>query len=378
MTIERENKIKKNGPNYEIWKAPILNWSDFQFLSSEQKLKYLIGFGIMAGSTHNTQPEAFSISPENGSISLLLDKTRVLPASDVKGRQACISLGWSVANINLAASYYGISTYVELNKIDPENVKPLKTQDEDARYVSIAKIKLQSNINSSGSLRSVFALGSRRINRKSYDATRNIPNSIIEKIQNTGGDGTTLHLIMRGDPRITLLAELQGQADGYVANNEKFANELADWLLPNDTDSFYGMPGDTFNLDGKTTLEIRTGLSDLSKRNASDMGGFSRSSRKGIESAAFVGMLTCKEDAPVSWINAGVKLGEIANILEQDGISIAIHAGLAEVGFVRSGLSAMSLTREKPVILFRAGYPKETEELPPHSPRADIESFLIK
>jgi len=376
MTIERDSTIDiKEGPNYDIWRLPLASNEQFQTYSLDQKLNYLLNFGVMAGSTHNTQPEAFSLNPEGGSISVFLDKSRVLPASDVKGRQACISTGWAITNINIASRYFHLEPNVTVSDINPEDVKP--NQEINKRYIEIAKIKLSGSPSVAVDIKSLQALQTRRVNRKTYDTTRAIPPPILEHIKNIAESGTTLHLIMKGDLRIIMLAELQAQADGFVANNEKFANELAGWLLPNDTDSYYGMPGDTFNLDNQTTREIRDGLADISKRNSAVIGGFSRSSKKGIESAAFVGMLTCRDDIPTSWVKAGITLGRIANVLEQEGVSIAIHAGLAEVGWISTSFAKMSRTSEKPVILFRAGYSQKEAKLPPHTPRANIESFLV-
>jgi hypothetical protein len=110
--------------------------------------------------------------------------------------------------------------------------------------------------------------------------------------------------------------------------------------------------------------------------NPMDQGAFASGSKRGIESAALVGMITSPKDTPSNWISAGIALGRIANTLEQEGVSIAIHAGLAEFVGTRHFVNRLlGHTKESAFILFRAGYPKDA--LPPHSPRAPIDLFIV-
>ena len=93
------------GNNYRAW--------DIEPLKSETAAKKdlylnLVGWAILAASTHNVQPWRFIVRLPENIIDISLDKTGILPVSDKTGRQAYISIGCAAENLLLAAEYYGL------------------------------------------------------------------------------------------------------------------------------------------------------------------------------------------------------------------------------------------------------------------------------
>ncbi|MCA9369413.1 hypothetical protein KC721_03875, partial [Candidatus Woesebacteria bacterium] len=53
------------GLNYRAWQAAILEESTFLDLSQEGRWQYYLDFGVLAASTHNTQPWLVSLEDDD-------------------------------------------------------------------------------------------------------------------------------------------------------------------------------------------------------------------------------------------------------------------------------------------------------------------------
>src|SRR3989344_3094210 len=88
--------------NYAPWDITI---DDFWNLKTDsERFRFLIGFAILAPSTHNSQPWKFRI--QDSTITILPDLHRTLPVSDPHNRHLYISLGCALENLRIAADYY--------------------------------------------------------------------------------------------------------------------------------------------------------------------------------------------------------------------------------------------------------------------------------
>lgn len=83
----KANKFPKNG-----------RWNN--------KIKYLLNYAILAPSGHNTQPWRFDIKDNN--LDIVADLSKARPESDANNRELFISSGTAVANIMVAADYFGL------------------------------------------------------------------------------------------------------------------------------------------------------------------------------------------------------------------------------------------------------------------------------
>lgn len=371
----------KSGINYDAWRIRRYNPDQFIELDSEKKLKHLTACATLAPNTHNTQPWQMVINPEEFSVAMLLDRSRVLPASDVIGRQSTISVGCATANLLAAAEHLGLQPNLCINEaVGRSDVTPAK-QEKDERFTQLATINFDDIKPSTATDSDMYnAIFTRTMNRNLYDVTRAIPVDIQQVIRTIAEDqGVFLHLLLRGKSfmdarKMQGIAELQGRADGTVINSVKFARELGDWLLPNDTPSFVGMPGDTFGVDHKMAERIHKGLRGEALITDSEKASIAQGSKLGIESSPLVGVLTLESDTPQDWLKAGITLESIALYLESHGINMAILAGLAEVDITRILISkGLGNHGDNPAVLFRAGY---AIRLNPHSPRLLINEAI--
>lgn len=392
--IEPSTEVKK-GPNYEIWQSGPIEQAEFQSKKVKDQLLHLISCAHRAPSSHNTQPWAYRINENPSTIEIFLDrgeygikdektidKRRVLPASDTHGRQACISVGCALANLRYSALHFGFNPVISFAEIHSEFVKPLQDDKlQNARYVSLAHITFESLTEQHPFEDLYSAIFTRRMNRGKYESGKFIEEDLINLMLKTGEiNDISVKLLSRKKMTDRLimqaLAELQGTADTVVVNFPAFTQELGNWLLPNDTPSFLGMPGDTFGLQQEQSLHFHKGLIGEVDLKADDKAGLSRGGKEGIESASLIGMLLVPQDAPNYWIKAGMALGGITLIAEKNGLSLSMHAGLAEVSIVGRALSASVRSNQKLVSLFRIGYSKD-KVAKPHSPRLPVEQVVL-
>ena len=200
MTTERKETQNyaesgiKPGENYAGWKTEKLTKEQFEALSEEERLNYLITCAHLAPSTHNTQPWAFKTYPDSNSIEVFLDrgeykiengqtvdKRRVLPASDVVGRQSCISLGCAIANLLVAASHFDLKPNFTFEEINPEQVKPIKSpEDKSERYIKVGKFSLVKKTETTEEIDTFDAIFTRRMNRGKYNPAKTISQEIID------------------------------------------------------------------------------------------------------------------------------------------------------------------------------------------------------
>jgi hypothetical protein len=279
-----------------------------------------------------------------------------------------------------AAKHFNLGCSVDLAEINIDEIKPQQDPDDTQKqhYHKMATLRISGEHGRSGDKGLYEAIFTRTVNRGKYDSKKDVPPEILQQIQEIAKQsGVNIHLFRKRDirhfPFRTTFAEAQLRADSTVITNEKFKRELSQWLTVNNTSSNFGMPGDTFGLGDEQVTDILSALSK-GRLNADDERGFANSGKDGIESSPFVALIAVRQDSPDHFIRAGIALEESALLLEKNGISIACHAGLAEVPIGRFLLKTTGIIKGTPAILFRGGYALDPK---PHSPRLSAQEAII-
>lgn len=367
--------------NYSAWDNKIYNQNEFNQLNKQEKLKYLCLLGSLAPSTHNTQPWRFSINETENSINIYIDKNYILPASDVAGRQTAISIGCAIKNIKTGAEYFGFETKTNIVQQEKSEWKPLPKDYTGNKLMHAVTIVLNEKNNitkePTNPIKNIFK---RRVIRAEYDPNKKIDESIVEKLKNTSlkyEENLKLHLVSDKIRKLTI-SEFQGQADGFVINSKKFSQELGDWLLPNDSTSYVGMPGSGFGLQDQEAIRMHKGLLGENKLEPEDGLRFSLAGKVGMEKSPIICFITGNKDDVENWILTGELFEDIFLNLTAENINIAVHAGIVEVSLINQMFATTLGTTRRILSLFRIGYPKKTEDANrPHSPRYTIDQILI-
>ncbi len=362
--------------NYDVWKNTALNPQTFAALKTKAQLEYLCLLAHLAPSSHNTQPWRFFIDEQNQSIIIYLDRKFILPASDVDGRQALVSAGSALENLIYGANYLGFECGTELLTTDNNKVKPFSASEPKLTpLVKIKFKKIKPDINLEKNYQAIF---NRKVVRTEYDPQKLIPENILQSIQNfADGETIKLHIITDNARRLGI-AEFQAQADGFVINSSKFSKELGDWLLPNDTESFVGMPGIGFGLPDDQALRMHHGLLGKAPLQPEDGLKFAAAGKIGLEKSPAIIVITTKKDDIENWIAAGRLFEKIFLKLTASGIQLAMHAGITEVALIKKIFSMTLGTTRHVTVLFRIGYAKKESDVNrPHTPRLPLTEVII-
>jgi len=348
--------------NYSAWDIEPLRAGHF---SKESLYRNLVGWAILAASAHNVQPWKFILRPSKNSIDVLVDSAGILPASDKTGRQAWISVGCSVSNLIIAAEYCGLNVDLEFVR------NGIRLNLDEPRQLVKRK----------GKQATLDAIKRRRVNRGDFYSgpEYEIPDKIIRKMRNTAEAlGIGLEVITDAKRRAEL-AELQYEAERFAMLDGAFRNELAEFVLPNDTERGRGMPGNTLGLTDAMALHAH---SELKKHGIFDPTlavGMASGSRDNIRNSPLACIIWDDLDSPGGWIKAGRAFQEIALLAEMNDLSVSVHAGIIELFdenifsrryYADEFLKIVPLSSGRPLVLFRMGYAKEYR---PHSPRLSVD-----
>lgn len=362
--------------NYEIWQIKPLTVEEYSQLDPEKRLEYLCLTGHLAANSHNTQPWRFKINAPQNEIMVCVDQKSILPASDVDGRQAVISIGCAMKNIEVAAAFLQRQIKIDIINFSKEDFKP---KIGGSAIIQLVKITLLPSEKITENIEKKYqAIFTRKVVRAEYDEQRLIPNELLDQIEQLSNNLIKVHLVSDRLRRL-MIGEFQGQADNFVINSKKFSRELGEWLLPNDSKSFIGMPGIDFGLKDEEAERLHQGLLGETALTPEDGLKFSLAGKIGIEKSPTVCFLTSNEDTIASWLETGKIIEDIFLLLESNGISFTIHAGIAEVSLINKLFSMSFLgTTRRIMNLFRIGYIKRPADLErPHAPRLPLNKVII-
>lgn len=202
--------------NYKAWN---INKEAFpQRGTIEEKIKFISGYGILAPSTHNTQPWLFQV--RSNRLIITPDSTKMLIEADPLKWGLYISLGACVENIMQAASAFGLKvTY----SVGQEIILLFSEQSNRGNKEILSYIKKRTS------------------NKLTY-SDKQIGKEIIEDIQNNSSGSIQVKVI--ADRRVMKkIVSNHIIAAKVLASNIKFVKELSNWLRSNITRSENGMPG---------------------------------------------------------------------------------------------------------------------------------------
>ncbi len=363
------------------WEQTLLARTEFLAAPPQLQLEYLCQFGIVAPTSHNSVPQRFKILPEQTAIELVLDRKFVLAYSDRVGRQAAVSMGCVVESIALAAEWYGWQTNCEYVPVTPTSVYPHVAGQE--RFAPVARLTFTNIADAVEADREwPRLLLERKVIRSEYDRTQVIPEAVLQHIT-LGTEqrfpAVQLHLIT-GTLSLRAFGKFQENADRFVMENQQFAHELGEWLLPNDeTSTPYAMRGVEFGFDDAFAQTVHNGLLGKQRLLPDQVAAFAKGGKVGVESSAAVAVLTVAKDDQASRLEAGRAYLWAALELWHAGFATAVHAGITEVDWVTTMFAASMLhTSRRPEMVFRIGKPKrEADWQRPHAKRPALADLMV-
>jgi hypothetical protein len=375
---------------FAAWSLEILELERFRALSTpvsnglnEAQLRYLLGFALLAPSTHNTAPQAYAIDEARQTVELYLDRSQVLPASDPTGLQARLSVGCALHNLEAAAFQYGFcAAWVP----DAAGGSAAASHTADAssrgpRYLRLGCVELVRSEEVPGEASRQATLASmveRRVIRAEYDPMQPLPAELDVTLQGCASANVSVTLFTSAADRFAF-GKLDEMAMKYELEQRDFRLELGHWLLPNaDATRARGMRGREFGLDDRLSSELGAELRGEMPMPTDRLAMLARGGRVGMMSSSAVCVLSAAPDAPATAIDLGRVYQRCALSLWERGFAHAVHAGVCQVPHVRAMCRATLMRGAIPCLVFRVGKPLSSADWNrAHSSRPPLAQQLV-
>lgn len=310
---------------------------------TEEKLRFLLNYAVLAPSGHNTQPWIFRVKGDT--VELYADRTRGLPVVDPEDRALVISCGAALFYLRVAMRHFGHTDEVEAlpDADDPDLLarvhlgpKVEATQEDELRF---------------------GATKERHSNRGPYES-RPVPQELLSALQEAAREEEAwLHLV-DAESKHTV-AGLISEGDRIQLADKRFRRELAAWVHPNRTKSRDGIPGYAFGFGDLMSLAgpfvIRT--FDTGK-------GQAAKDQELAEGSPILAILGTKEDTPSEWLAAGQALAKVLLRARAEDVWASFLNQPIEVPELRPRLAGTLGVRDLPQLLLRLGYGSSVKPTP--------------
>jgi len=340
--------------NYDAWKISI---SDFKEQKNNyDKLVFFSRFGLLAPSSHNSQPWEFEIDEKKLSIQIFKSTKRILPVGDPKDTLSYISIGCAIENIIIAADFFGFTAQV-MYENDPENNL-------------CATIQFTESNKQSSELGHLFhQIEKRIVNRGKYE-DRIPADDFLKKIQQLyPGD---YRIVFIKDPQtISLVGNIVNQASIELMDSRTFRKELSKHVKNNFTKSHVGIPAFGMGINNAISLLVPllarfVNLDKLSEKQNAKL--FARHT-------PVIAVILSREDGKKDKIISGNLYEKTSLYSISEDIKTSPWGGIIVHEELREKLRQILKTEFYPQFLFRMGYNKKD---PRHSPRLLVDSVLKK
>lgn len=344
--------IEKINTGYRVWDV---NEKDFLiFESTEDKIKFLLNYAVLAPSSHNTQPWKFKLNKNE--LEIIPDFSRHLIQSDKDKRMIYISLGCCFANIKIVAKYFGLESEVSYTN--------------NLIIESAVKIIFQvSNLTDRTRSTEMFnAIKNRRTNRFFYKDTL-VADEVLEELKKLNNFEEIKINFIAGEKLKSEIAEIMGGGMKRIISQKSFRKELAAWLRMNLTLKRDGMPGNGHKMNLLTSI-----IAPYVLRNIDVSEVEKEKAIKRVLNFPAIGIITSKEDSILNFIYTGEILEKLSLAIKLREMDIAIMVAIIEDKESRKNLQNILKTDFLPQMFFGFGFAEHTA---PKSPRRDLKEFLI-
>lgn len=296
----------------------------------QNKLKFLVRYGILAPSGHNSQPWKFEIKKNRLKVLPDFDKKRGVV--DTEDRELFISLGAAAKNIEVAADFFGLIYEKKYNDtaIEFEFKDGLKISRGKELFTAITK---------------------RQTNRNEFKRKK-IPEKKLVMIKNKR------LMIISQKKQKNQLADLVYGSDIVWFETKELTNELDHWLR--------------LDVEGKTTNKL-PGIAMVTG-NLLKATERALQNKRLVEEAPAAIVIGSEKDNIIEWIKTGEVYEETALKLTSLGLSHSFFNSIVEIESRRKKLMAFCQNKIKPQLVIRVGW---ANKYPRHTLRRGIKEVMF-
>ncbi len=319
--------------NYRAWDI------DINILS---KPSDFIKAAVLAPSSHNSQPWLFRVIDDN-TISVSLAPERRLTASDKNDRQAIISIGCAIANIEILADYHGFECVVE-----------------NGRGGVLATLRFSKRREEhQGEIEHLANFITKRVTNRSPHEDRVLDQRALQSIRALASNSLRIDIVT-DHSSIQKLGAIAINAGIAALDDTEFRRELSSYLKSNSTRSSVGMPGFGFGFPTPLALLAPTFIRFFNMERPAQKQNIAL-----FEKTAGVLVISTANDTEVDWLSVGRVYERIALLATQTGMVTAPWAATIQIGEHYREIQKILNMTERPQFFARLGFPtKPTHNSP--------------
>lgn len=341
----------KADPKVDAWNISADEFPHFG--TSEEKLQFLIGYAVLAPSTHNSQPWQFRVRGDE--VELRADRTRACRVADPEDRELIISCGAALSHLRIALRHFGY-----LGRVD------LFPDDGDVDLLARVRLGLQPETCVEDTLL-FHAIVKRRTNRQTF-SSQPVPEPLLSALEMAADrEQAWLHVVRAEDDRYAL-ADLIAEADRVQWSNRSFRIELAAWAHPNRSASRDGIPGYAQGID-----DLMSYAGPLVMRTF-DLGeGQAAKDRDLATGSPVLAVLGTSGDSPAEWLATGQALARVLLRARIEDVWASFLNQPIEVPSIRHRLPHLLGRPGSPQLVLRLGFGPDVRP----TPRRFVDEVLI-
>src|SRR3989338_14274 len=246
------------------------------------QIKFVLGYAILAPSTHNSQPWRFKI--QDNFCRIYYNPELKLPEADPSGRDLYISMGCMIENLIIAANYFGIfwdfRPALKDNLIGEIFFKEIGEKNIDLKYLLETIPK--------------------RINARGMFENKKLPAEIEAELMSLKKDGRIKTDFITDKEKISKIAGLTAKGLRIAYKKPSFRKEMASWMRNSLSGSKTGLPGYSLRIPLPLSFLIPTLVKflDLSPVLA-------KLNYKSMSSAPFICLFSSEDSNPEIWFETG-------------------------------------------------------------------------
>jgi nitroreductase len=339
-------------PHLQVWNISPDDFPEDGFAADQ--IEFLLGYAVLAPSSHNTQPWLFRINAMD--VDLFADRRWATRVVDPYDRELTISCGAALFNLRVAAEYFGHEHKVELF---PDAGEP--------NLLARFHLGLRTKTGSEDVLL-FHAITQRRTNRKPFRPDP-IPEAVlVELIEAAQAHGAWLQFVTTDEAR-NALADLTAEADRAQWADKAFRHELANWVRTKPELARDGLP--VHNLGVKDWLAF-AGPAIIRTFDRGE-GQAARDRDIALYSPALA-VLGTDTDDPQAWMAAGQALQCVLLHARSEDLWASFLSQAVEVPHLRAPLAETVGRTSFPQAVLRFGYGDGVEP----TPRRGVREVLLK
>jgi hypothetical protein len=318
-----------------------------------EKWKFLIGYAVLAPSSHNSQPWLFHL--QGAHLNLYADRSRACPAVDPLNRELLMSCGCALFHLRTAMRHFGHLGDVEI----------LPDQNE---CDLVARLSLGSKGATSVEDELLFlAITKRRTNRQPF-RDEPLPTSLLSALQKAAEKELATLKFAPDEETKHRLADLIAEGDRIQWSDKAFRHELAHWVHANHSKRRDGIPGYARGIGSLIScagpLVVRT----------FDMGeGQAATDHELASGSPALAVLLTEGDLRRDWISSGQALARVLLRARVEDVWASFLNQPTEVACLRMNVPHIIGSPGFPQAILRFGF---GDDINP-TPRRKVEDLLI-